>query len=562
MLPTYASPVSPRRFSRLAPLPLPLLNLAVALWLLTVLNAPFWSALWQAVGGWEASRALFLVSLPLFVLLWVWLLLECLTWGRGAKPILAAILVVSAAASYYMNTYAIVFDRSMIANILQTDAAETLELLSTKLLGWLLALGVAPLWFLARVRILRPSLPRQLLGKAMTLGILISGIVVVVAPSLQSYAPLLRNHRELRLKLVPTNYLAAAHSYAKARISSSDRLELVALDAKRTTPPGASKPALTILVIGETARAASFALDGYARPTTPQLGAEADLVNFRQVRSCGTSTAVSLPCMFLDVGQAGFSDTLAARRESLLDALQRAGYAVLWRDNNSGCKGICDRVQREDLTRGGVPALCASGECYDEILLHGLQEKLDSFERDAVIVLHMKGSHGPAYHLRYPPEFEFFKPVCRTSQFDRCERDAIVNAYDNTLRYTDHVLAQTIDLLRRNSGRFDTSLLYVSDHGESLGESGLYLHGMPYSIAPPEQTHVPMFLWLSRGAQARAGIHTACLRAKRDEPLSHDNLYHSMLGLLGVHTRLYRPGLDLFRSCRDAPKPTMEASAG
>jgi lipid A ethanolaminephosphotransferase len=537
---------------------LPLLNFCVAVWLVAVLNAPFWRALSLAIQGWHVSRVGYLLSLPIFVLLWVWLLLECMTWGRAAKPILAVLLLVSAAAAYYMDAYGVVFDRSMVANIVDTDPAEAFELLSVRLLGWMIALGVVPVYVLSRVRLRREPWQRHLLVKAMTIGVLISAVAVTVAPFFQSYAALLRNHRELRLSLVPANYLSAAHSYVKSRLSATDRLEVVAADARRTVPAAGSKPTLTVLIIGETARASNFQLNGYPRPTTPQLAAEAEVINFRQVRSCGTSTAVSLPCMFLDVGRSGFGDTLARRRENLLDVLQRAGFDVLWRDNNSGCKGLCDRVGHEDLTQANVPSLCGSGECYDEILLHGLQEKLDGFRRDAVLVLHMKGSHGPAYFLRYPPAFEHFKPVCRETQFDRCERNTIVNAYDNTLRYTDHVIARTIDLLRRNADRFDTSLVYVSDHGESLGERGLYLHGIPYALAPAEQTHIPMLMWFSAAAQKRFGIDVSCLRARQDERFSHDNLYHSAIGMLDVQTRIYRPEQDLFRSCR-VPDATIAA---
>lgn len=505
----------------------------------------------MATQGWDPTRAVYLLSLPVFVVVWVWLLLECLTWGRAAKPVLGVLLVLSAAAAYYMSAYGVVFDRAMITNIVETDPAEAAELLNARMVGWLLFLGIAPLGLLARARVRRHGWRRQILVKATTIGVLICAIAVLVAPSFQSYAALLRNHRELRLSLVPANYLAAAHSYLRTQLSTPDRLEAVTNDAKRAlAPEPGAKPTLTVLVIGETARAANFQLNGYSRPTTPRLAAETDLIHFRDVSSCGTSTAVSLPCMFLDVGRSGFSDTLARRRENLLDALQRAGFDVLWRDNNSGCKGICDRAPSEDLTRAVDPALCGSGECYDEVLLTGLQDKLDAFKRDTVIVLHMKGSHGPAYHLRYPPAFERFKPVCRDAQFDRCERQAIVNAYDNTLLYTDYVISRTIELLRRNSNRFTTSLVYVSDHGESLGERGLYLHGVPYALAPAEQTHVPLLMWFSAEAQKRFGVDMACLRHKEGTPASHDNLYHSTLGLLEVQTRVYRPDRDLFRSCR------------
>ncbi|MES2563517.1 MAG: phosphoethanolamine--lipid A transferase [Pseudomonadota bacterium] len=542
-----------RRFGTRLALPLPVLNLCVALWLLALLNVPFWRTLWQAVEGWDASRAVYLVSLPVFVVLWVWLALECLTWGRAAKPVLGILLLLSAAAAYYMNAYAVVFDRTMITNIMDTDHAESLELVNLKLIVWLLVLGVVPIFLLSRVYVPRYSWRRKLITKALTLGVLIVSVIVVVAPFFHSYATLLSTHHELRLFLVPTNYLSAAHAYVKARMAVPIRLEQMGTDATRSSIGAAgSKPRLTVLVIGETARAANFTLNGYSRATTPQLSAEAELINFRQVRSCGTSTAVSLPCLFLDGGRSAFSDTLASRRENLLDVLQRAGLTVLWRDNNSGCKELCDRVPRDDLTVAKVAALCGNGECHDEILLYGLQDKLDTFDRDTVVVLHMKGSHGPAYHLRYPATFEHFKPVCTTTQFDRCEHETIVNAYDNTLRYTDHVLAQTIALLRRNTGRFDTAMIYVSDHGESLGERGLYLHGLPYSIAPTEQTHVPMLMWLSQATESRLGIDAACLRGKQDEALSHDNFYHSVLGLTGVQTKAYRAERDMFRSCRGA----------
>jgi lipid A ethanolaminephosphotransferase len=366
---------------------------------------------------------------------------------------------------------------------------------------------------------------------------------------------LLRNHRELRLVLVPSNIVGAVHGYLARRLSGPVTLEVVGADATHTlAAAGAGKPTLTILVIGETARAANFSLNGYPRPTNPEL-ARQKVLSFSDVSACGTSTAVSLPCMFLDTGREGFKATLAQHREGLLDVLQRAGITVRWRDNNSGCKDVCNRVPHDDLSNMHLTGLCRGDECYDEILLHGLQDYLDRQHRDTVIVLHMKGSHGPAYFKRYPSAFEFFTPACASIQLDRCSRQEIVNAYDNTLRYTDHVLSQTIDLLRANAQRFDTAMLYVSDHGESLGENGLYLHGLPYAFAPQEQTHVPMLLWFSDGLRQRLGIDAACLSAHQHTPLSHHFIFHSILGLSNVQTAIYRPELDLFASCRPAVTP-------
>ena len=171
--------------------------------------------------------------------------------------------------------------------------------------------------------------------------------------------------------------------------------------------------------------------------------------------------------------------------------------------------------------------------------------------RDTVIVLHMMGNHGPAYFRRYPPEFRRFTPDCATAELRNCSREQVVNAYDNAIAYTDHVLAGVVETLRAASA-FDTAMIYVSDHGESLGENGLYLHGLPYSIAPRTQTHVPMIAWLSQGFAADHFVNLRCVGGKSGDPLSHDNLFHSVLGLLDVQTRVYKPANDLFETCRGA----------
>lgn len=525
------------------------LNLGVALWLLVALNRPFWQSLWQAVGGWHVGNRIHLLTLPLSVLAFVWLALETLTWGRAARPMLTVILLASAAASYFTWAFGIVFDRTMIANLVETNPAEAIELMGWRMWCWIAALGAVPALVLWRVRPKRQRLVERLLSKAIIVFGLVATLVLSVMLSLPSYAGLFRNHRNLRLMLIPTNLLGAMHSYARARLALPERLEPVGTDARLAPRADGAKPRLLLLVVGETARSANFSLNGYERPTNPWLSQESGLISLRQVHSCGTSTAVSLPCMFLDVGRRRFEGVTARRRESLLDVLQHAGVTVLWRDNNSGCKSVCDRVPTEDISTLKVPGLCGPDECWDEILLHGLQHRIDTLRGDAVIVLHMKGSHGPAYHLRVPPAFEYFEPVCRTNQLDRCTREEIVNAYDNTLRYTDHVLAQAIELLRDHAKRFDPALIYVSDHGESLGENGLYLHGLPYPIAPDEQTHVPMLLWFPASTRRSLALDDACLRRRRDEPFSHDHLAHSVLGLMGVQTVARRADLDLFSPC-------------
>ncbi|MNP20405.1 Phosphoethanolamine transferase EptA [compost metagenome] len=224
---------------------------------------------------------------------------------------------------------------------------------------------------------------------------------------------------------------------------------------------------------------------------------------------------------------------------------------MLWLDNNSDCKGTCLRVPHRDIPKSQPGPFCDGSNCLDEALLQDLQAYIDSLQGNALIVLHADGSHGPEYFQRYPKAMERFTPVCRTNQLGSCSREELVNVYDNTILYTDHFLARVIELLQRNQERFDTSMLYVSDHGESLGENGMYLHAAPYAIAPEAQTHVPMVMWFAPRTLADQGIARGCLQAKADEAdLSHDNLFHSLLGLFQVHTGVYQPKLDVFHSCR------------
>lgn len=532
------------------------LILAVSTWLLLVGNWPFWRATWQGVGGLQDGNTIFVLSLPLFVLIWLYVLLSVMAWGRLIKPVLAIVLLVAAAASYFMNSYGIVIDYSMLANVMQTDSSEAAELLNWNLLLWMLGFGVLPALIVTRVRLIQRSWSRALAHRLIGVTVALTCLAIIVFTLFQSYASLMRNHRELRLMLIPSNVVSAIHGYTRRQLAVPTELSAVGSDARsEEVTAGARKPRLTVLVVGETARSANFSLNGYTRDTNPEL-ASRGVLSFTNVGSCGTATAVSLPCMFLDVGKEGYKDGLALRREGLLDVLQRAGVSVLWRDNNSGCKGICDRVPNIKMDNQKTLGLCKSDECYDEILLHDLQAYLDQQKRDSIVVLHMKGSHGPSYSKRYPPAFERFIPVCDNNQLDRCTRASIVNAYDNSLSYTDYVLGKTIDLLKRNSELFDTAMLYVSDHGESLGENGLYLHGLPYSMAPSEQTSIPMILWLSQDMQSRLALDSKCLKGQRDVSLSHDNLFHSILGLMGIQTTAYRPKLDLFSACQSkVPAP-------
>jgi lipid A ethanolaminephosphotransferase len=318
-------------------------------------------------------------------------------------------------------------------------------------------------------------------------------------------------------------------------------------------------PPLLMLVVGETARADHFELNGYGRATNPEL-AKLGVVSFSDVTSCGTNTAASLPCMFSHLDKRGF-ESRSGEYENLLDLVQRAGMAVLWLDNQAGCKGLCDRVPHSFASEAppgqatAPAALCNEGECFDDALLVGLDARLAALpasarERGVLIVLHQMGSHGPAYARRSPPDRKPFLPECTTNVLQQCDRSAVINAYDNSIAYTDHVLAQAIGWVGARDKQYAPMLLYVSDHGESLGENNLYLHGLPYALAPREQTHVPMIAWLAPGTRGVSGLSIDCLQRERNKALSHDNLFHMALGVLGIQANEYAPTLDAFAPCR------------
>jgi lipid A ethanolaminephosphotransferase len=257
--------------------------------------------------------------------------------------------------------------------------------------------------------------------------------------------------------------------------------------------------------------------------------------------------------MFSKYGREDFSYDRGISNENLLDVLSHAGLRVEWWDNNTGDKGLSDRIVSRSFTHTENEEFCASGECMDGIFMQAIRDFSQTITTDTVLILHQIGSHGPTYYLRYPEEFERFKPACRTAEFKNCSPEEITNAYDNTIAYTDEMLAQTIAFLSAED-QLTTALIYVSDHGESLGEAGLYLHGAPYFLAPEFQTKVPMILWMSDEFRDKFAIAQDCLSDKKDTALSHDFLFHSLLGMLDIQTSVYNAELDIFASCKDVRK--------
>lgn len=523
---------------------------AASVWMATAGNAPLWRelqhlGLLQAQGGWLLALTLAgMIATALFGLL------SLAGWRPLLKPAIVLLLFASALGAYFMWTYHVVIDGSMATNTLQTDWHEVRALLGWPLAATVLAGAVLPSWLVWRAPVRHRPWTQQAWRNLAAALLAVAALVALVLASFQPLASTMRNHKDLRYLLNPLNSLYAFGQSAWAGEKMRGALLPVGHDAR--IAGAGPRPRLLVLVLGETGRSGNFGINGYERDTTPEL-ARAQAASFRNAWSCGTSTAASVPCMFSPLGREGFL-ARSQDTENLLDVLQHAGLAVLWIDNQpGGCKGVCDRVPHVDTSGLRDAALCPDDECRDEILVADLDRRLASLpaaqrERGAVIVLHQMGSHGPAYAQRSPQAFKRFLPECASSHLPDCDAAALRNAYDNTIVYTDHVLGSAIAWLRTRSD-YDGALLYVADHGESLGENNLYLHGLPYAIAPDVQKHVPWVTWLAPGFEQRSGVTLDCLRARGDARVTHDNLFHSVLGLMQVSTSAYRRALDAYAAC-------------
>ncbi|MES2941157.1 MAG: phosphoethanolamine--lipid A transferase [Pseudomonadota bacterium] len=523
-------------------------------WMATLANIPLWRelgslSLLDRPSGWLLAAALAVLMAALLAAL-----TSLLAWRGTLKPVILLLLAASALGSYFMLTYRIVIDSTMLVNVLQTDRREALALFSPRLLVVLFLLAVVPGWLVWRTDVRYAPWPRQMLRNLLAIAVTVAAAAGVLLLSFQPLSSAMRNHKQLRYLMNPlASVYALGQLVAKPLQRGPGRTEPLGRDAALAWQ--GARPPLLVLVLGETGRAGNFSLNGYPRPTTPELAAR-DVVSWRNAWSCGTSTAASVPCMFSHLGRQGYDDR-KADSENLLDVLQHAGLAVLWIDNQAGCKGVCERVPNARVSDSPHPTLCPDGECLDAILLEGIDQRIAQLPaerraRGVVLVLHQMGSHGPAYARRSPAAFKRFLPECTSVNLQDCSRDEVVNAYDNTIAYTDHVLASTVDWLKRRQADYDTAMLYVADHGESLGENNLYLHGLPYGLAPDVQKRVPWITWLSPGFERDAATGMQCLRGRAERQVSHDNYFHSVLGLLRVRTAAYRAELDAYAGCAPA----------
>ena len=529
----------------------------LAFYFALIVNVPIYKELISIFAHLDNVKVGFVITIPIFFIAALNFLFNLFSWPWLGKPFFILLLILSSMVSYASYNYGTLFDYGMIANIIETDSSEAGSYLSAYSTLWVILMGIVPALIVAKTK-LRP-LDGELLRFSITkLVSMIASLAVIAAIAgmyYQDYSSVGRNNSYLKKMIIPTQFVYSASGYVKKNyLTTQESYREIGTDAKQSQSAikqAEEKPTLLVFVVGETARSQNYQLNGYERKTNPYTG-KLDVISFQDFASCGTATAVALPCMFSQLTHSKFERTKADNQDNVLDIMQRAGIDLIWKENDGGDKSVAHKIKKITVDRTKTDQWCNSSNCYDMALLNDLDQEIESMRGNRVVTMHLNGSHGPTYFQRYPKDKAFFQPDCPRADIENCSVEEIVNSYDNTIRYTDYVLEQTINKLTKLEDKYNTALIYLSDHGESLGESGMFLHGMPYSLAPDFQKRVPFLMWMSPNFKQAKQIDSDCLtqEAQSVGKYSQDNVFHSLLGIMDVQTNAYDGHLDIFKTCR------------
>lgn len=519
-----------------------------SLLIISIYNQAFWADFFEIIWRNDKIPALFKLNIPLALFLLLNAIFIILfSYKYVLKPILIFLFMATAIANYASVNYGIIFDNSMIENFAQTNVAEAKSYLSLKGALNFLIFGIIPSLIILKIKIYYPKIKISMLQRgALTLGSFII-IGIITFSYYQQLAFIARENRILQKKILPTSYLVSTFKYVQDEYFASPQ-PYITMGNNLKTVVYTDKPKLFFVVLGETARVKNYSYEGYKRHTN-YFTDKFSLVNFKDVSSCGTATAISVPCMFSNLNRKEYDSKLIKNRENLVDVFKKAGYNLVWYDNDEGCKGVCDRIKTIRIKPNDTQ-YCKNGTCFDGILLKYLSNFNFNTKKDTIVFFHLMGSHGPRYYERYPKSFQHFIPECNRADVENCSLTELVNSYDNSIYYTDYIISQLIEVLKQHAKNKTVALLYISDHGESLGENKIFLHGTPYAFAPKEQTKVPLQVYLpDESAKALQIDKSALIKEAKTQSFSHDNLFHSLLGLSGIQTDEYNCKLDMFRSC-------------
>lgn len=438
---------------------------------------------------------------------------------RVGKFLLILFFIINAIAVYFVNAYGVIIDESMIGNVLNTKFEESSSFFSIKLVVYLLFFGILPSIYIFKANIIKVTLKQFFV----TVGLALLFILTLVAINASNVLWIDKNSKTLGGLAMPWSYtvnltLFNVHNYQKNK--------------KEILLPNAiikdNQKSVVILVIGESARSENFSLYGYDKNTNPLLSKIPNLAHF-SANSSATYTTAGVKSI-LEHTQ---TDDLY---EILPNYLNRNNVDVVWRTSNWGEPPIhLTNYQNRDYLK---PKCQGEGCNYDEVLLTGLKEQiLASTKNKILIVLHTSTSHGPTYSQKYPPRFETFKPVCNSVELGNCSHTELINAYDNTIVYTDYILSKVIEDLKGLKD-YKSAMIFVSDHGESLGENNLYMHGIPLSMAPKQQYEIPFIVWVSENSARQI---------KPNKMLSQGHVFHSVLNFLNIQSSIYNEELNIFK---------------
>lgn len=471
-----------------------------------------------------------------------------LIFKKSYKLMLSFIILANSVVFHFMITYGIAFDANMLINTTETNYNEAIEFINLKFILFIIFLGILPAIFVyKRINIKFPHYWKNkiILSIAPLLLIFLMTLPCHLSERTLNFV---RDNQRITSYIIPINYIEASIEFCFLKIKSYiNSLNLISISDDASIDEinynKNDKKNLIVFVMGESARAKNFSLNGYERNTNKFLDDyKEDIISFKNFESCGTFTALSLTCTFSHLPRKEFDYAKSFKYESLIDIFDKVGFDVSWRSNNGKCKGICDRVKHSLVKSFG-------DNIYDDLLLKAFDMDLNRLtEKNNLIVLHGRGSHGPLYYKRYPKEFEIYKPACN-NELDECSVKEIINAYDNSIYYTSYILKEIIDRLIALSNEYNTMLIFMSDHGQSLGENGIFMHSAPFDTAPKDQKNPAFFIWLNDDFANTFNIDKQCLKNKINSNLSQDNIFHSMLGIFKIHSKYYNKNLDIFSDC-------------
>lgn len=431
------------------------------------------------------------------------------------KWITAFTLIGDAIMLYFVNTYDVLVTDSMMGNVFNTRYSEASGYFSLSAVLYVVFLGILPATLLILQQIDYKSLKRF----GINTGIALATMVAMVAININNFTWIDRHATKLGSLLMPWSYTVNSVRYYNAECKRNQK-EILLPDATITN----SRKEVVVIIIGESARRQNFSLYGYDKKTNPLL--ENQAVTALTAKSAATYTTAGVKAI-LDHKP---TDKLY---EILPNYLYRAGVDVVWRTANWGEPPVhIEKYQKVADLKAAYPD---ADDRYDGILTVGLKEVVESSAADKVlIVLHTSTSHGPTYYSKYPSEFEHFTPVCTTVEMAKAVPEELINAYDNTILYTDYLVNEVIESMKSLTD-YRSCVMFISDHGESLGENNLYMHGVPMAMAPKEQVEIPFIVWTSDSSKIKA----------IDEAGQY-HVFHSTMDFLSIDSPVYDSQMSIF----------------